>query len=319
LTGSELVLFPMKTKLIVILGPTAAGKSELALALAAAIDGEIVNADSQQVYRYLDIGTAKPSKADRERATHHLLDIVDPDEEFNVALYRRLATEGITQIDRRKRKVIVCGGTGLYLKTLTQGLFEGPGQDAEIRRELEEEIQRRGLASLYQRLAQIDPMAIATIHPNDRQRTVRALEVYRITGRPLSDWQKQHAFQERPFAALKIGVVREREELYALINRRCERMVEDGLLDEVRGLIERGYGLDLKPLRSVGYRQIGRVLIGAQELLPAIEEMKQETRRFAKRQLTWFRADKEIRWFHPQQKNEIFEMVREFLLESRAP
>jgi tRNA dimethylallyltransferase len=307
----------MKVKLIIILGPTAAGKSELALALAAAVDGEIVNADSQQVYRYLDIGTGKPSKADRERVAHHLIDIVNPDEEFNVALYRRLATEQIAQIDQRGGKCIVCGGSGLYLKALTQGLFEGPGQDAGIRRELEWEIERAGLASLYRRLAEVDPSVTSTIHPNDRQRTIRALEVYRMTGKPLSDWQREHGFQERPLAALKIGLCREREELYARINRRCERMVEGGLLQEVRGVMARGYGLHLKPLQSIGYRQMGQVLMGAQELLPAIEEMKQETRRFAKRQLTWFRADKEIRWFHPSQETEICQAVIEFFSTSR--
>jgi len=303
----------MKNKLVIILGPTAVGKSEVALELATAIDAEIVNADSQQVYRHLDIGTDKPSQAERERVAHHLIDIVEPDEEFNAALFRRLAAESIEQIFARKKNAIVCGGTGLYLKALTQGLFEGPGQDFQIRQALERQIEQEGIAPLYQRLTEIDPTVTSTIHPNDRQRTIRALEVYRLTGKPLSAWQSEHAFQEHPFDALKIGLNRQRSELYDLINRRSERMVEDGLLEEVRRLVARGYSLDLKPLRSVGYRQMGQVLLGQQELLKAIEEMKQETRHLAKRQLTWFRGDKEIHWFHPNQRTEIIEAVRSFL------
>jgi tRNA dimethylallyltransferase len=304
----------MKTKIVIVLGPTAAGKTELALELAQNIKGEIVNADSQQVYCYMDIGTGKPSQGDRERVCHHLIDIVNPDEEFNAAEYRRLATECIDEIHQRGANVVVCGGTGLYLKALTHGLFAGPGQDHDIRRVLDREISEQGLAPLYRRLVEIDPTATSTIHPNDRQRIIRAFEVYQSTGRPLSEWQKEHAFQDNPFDVLKIGLLRERTELYDLINRRSEQMIKDGLLDEVRGLVARGYGLDLKPLHSVGYRQMGEVIQGRKELPEALEEMKQETRHLAKRQLTWFRRDDEIRWYHPEkQRQEIFETVRQFL------
>jgi tRNA dimethylallyltransferase len=304
----------MKPKLVIIFGPTAVGKSEIALELATAMDAEIVNADSQQIYRYLDIGTGKPSPADRARVAHHLIDIVNPDEEFNAALFRRLATQSIEQIHARNKNVIVCGGTGLYLKALTQGLFEGPGQDAQIRQTLARQIEDEGQDSVYRELLRIDPSAAATIHQNDRQRTIRALEVFQLTGKALSEWQKEHAFQERPFDVLKIGLNRQRAELYDRINRRAERMVEDGLLEEVRSVVAKGYSLALKPLRSVGYRQMGQVLLGQQELLGAIEEMKQETRRLAKRQLTWVRADKEIRWFDPiEQRREIDEAIKKFL------
>jgi tRNA dimethylallyltransferase len=297
----------MRPKIVIVLGPTAVGKSEVALHLAKSLNGEIVNADSQQVYRLMDIGTGKPSKADRERIRHHLVDIVAPNEEFNAALFRRLATESIRQIHARGRNVIVCGGTGLYLKALTHGLFEGPGQDPEVRQALEQEITANGVASLYQRLERIDPTVGSSIHPNDRQRIVRALEVYRLTGRPLSEWQKEHGFQENPFEIFKIGLLRERAELYNFINLRCERMIEEGLLEEIRGLVERGFDLDLKPLRSVGYRQMGQVLRGTQSMNDAIEEMKQETRHLAKRQLTWFRRDDEIRWFHPEEQSKEIE------------
>ena len=303
-----------KPRLVIVLGPTAVGKSELALALAQRLDGEIVNADSQQVYRYMDIGTGKPSEPDRRRVPHHVIDVVNPDEEFNAAMYCRLANDAIDRLHRAGKTAVLCGGTGLYLKTLTQGLFAGPGQDRELRRSLEEEIKDKGLPVLYAQLVAIDQSVTVTIHPNDRQRIIRALEVYRITGKPLSAWQKEHAFQEEPYEVLKIGLLRERADLYDQINRRSERMIEDGLLEEVRGLLTRGFGLDLKPLRSVGYRQMGAVIRGELDLSEAAVEMKQETRHLAKRQLTWFRRDTEIRWYHPEkQKDEIFQAAKEFL------
>ena len=305
----------MKPKIVIVLGPTAVGKTELALAVAPKVNAEIVNADSQQVYRYLDIGTGKPSKPERERVRHHLIDVVNPDEDFNAARYRQLAAASIDEIHKRGAKVLVSGGTGLYLKALTGGLFSGPSQDTELRANLEREIAQIGLAALYDRLIATDPGANTKIHPNDRQRIIRALEVYQSTGRPLSEWQNEHRFQEEAFQVLKIGLARARDELYDLISRRSESMIRAGLLDEVRGLMERGYELDLKPLRSVGYRQMGEVIEGIKGLPEAIAEMKQETRRLAKRQLTWFRSDPEIRWFHPEkQEREIGELVQAFLL-----
>jgi tRNA dimethylallyltransferase len=305
----------MKPKIVIVLGPTAVGKTELALAVAQRVNAEIVNADSQQVYRYLDIGTGKPSKPERARVRHHLIDVVNPDEDFNAARYRQLAAASIDEIHKRGAKVLVSGGTGLYLKALTGGLFSGPSQDTELRANLEREIAQIGLAALYDRLIAIDPGANTKIHPNDRQRIIRGLEVYQSTGRPLSEWQNEHRFQEEAFQVLKIGLARSRAELYDLINRRSESMIRAGLLGEVRGLMERGYELDLKPLRSVGYRQMGEVIEGIKGLPEAMAEMKQETRRLAKRQLTWFRSDAEIRWFHPEkQEREIAELIEAFLL-----
>ena len=304
----------MKPKLLIVPGPTAVGKSEIALQLAPSINSEIVNADSQQVYRHMDIGTGKPSREAQQRVRHHLIDIVDPDEEFNAAFYRQLATAAIDDIQKRGKNVLVCGGTGLYLKALTHGLFMGPGQDTELRRGLEQELKENGLTALYQRLVEIDASVLSSIHPNDRQRIIRALEVYHSTGKPIGVWQKEHAFQEEPFEVLKIGLMRGRAELYDLINRRSEQMLESGLLDEVRGLVSRGYNLELKPLRSVGYRQIGEVLQGGKTVVEALDEMKQETRRLAKRQLTWYRADTDIHWYHPEkQQDEILGAARKFL------
>jgi tRNA dimethylallyltransferase len=303
-----------KPKVVIILGPTAVGKSALALDLATGVGGEIVNADSQQVYRYMDIGTGKPSDSERKGVRHHLIDVVNPDEEFNAALFRKLASAAVEEIQGRKKNPLVCGGTGLYLKALTQGLFTGPGQDPEIRRSLDEEISQNGLRAVYQRLVAIDRTVTATIHPNDRQRIIRAIEVYESTGRPLSHWQKEHSFSEDPFEVLKIGLVRERAELYEHIDRRSERMIKDGLLEEVQGLVARGFALTLKPLRSVGYRQMGALIEGKVALAEAVEEMKRETRRLAKRQLTWFRGDEAIRWYHPEkQRQEIFQAVNGFL------
>jgi tRNA dimethylallyltransferase len=304
----------MKPKLVIVLGPTAVGKSEVVLELAPQRNAEIINADSQQVYRQMDIGTAKPSSKLRKRIPHHVIDVVDPDQEFNAAKYRELATASIHDIRKRGKQAIVCGGTGLYIKALTRGLFVGPAQNARIRAALTLEAEGSGLRPLYERLERVDPAATSWIHPNDRQRIIRALEVYELTGKPMSEWQKEHGFNEGPFEALKIGMVRDRAELYSLIDQRSDRMIEEGLVDEVKGLCEKGYGLGLKPLRSVGYKHVGFFLEGQMTLKDAVSLMKRDTRRLAKRQLTWFRSDKEIRWFHPElERAKIEGLVEEFL------
>ncbi len=304
----------MKPKIIIILGPTGVGKSEVAIEVALEVGGEIINADSQQVYRTMDIGTGKPAPEQRQKVRHYLIDIVDPDEEFNAALFRQRALKSIEEICSRGRNVILCGGTGLYIRALTHGLFIGPSKDPGIRNRIGQEVKEKGLGSLYQRLQEADPDAASSIHPNDRQRIIRALEVFAVTGKGMSQWQREHGFKENPFESLKIGLNREREELYDLINRRCEEMVSHGLADEVRGLVDRGYSLDLKPLQSVGYRHIGLYLSGAVSLEDALSLMKRDTRHLAKRQLTWFRSDKEVRWFHPErERGEILEAVKGFL------
>ncbi|MEX0801795.1 MAG: tRNA (adenosine(37)-N6)-dimethylallyltransferase MiaA [Candidatus Binatia bacterium] len=304
----------MKPKLVVVLGPTAVGKSDVVLDLAAQIDAEIISADSQQVYRHMDIGTAKPSTEQRKNIPHHLIDIIEPDEEFNAAMFRRLAADSAKQIAGRGKQIIVCGGTGLYIKALTRGLFVGPGRDPQIRKALQSEIAEKGIGALYQRLEQVDPAAAFSIHPNDRQRITRALEVYQLSGRKISEWQKEHAFREGAFDVLKIGFNRPRRELYDLIDRRCEHMIQAGLVDEVKGLVAKGYSLNLKPMQSVGYRHAGLFLQGEMALDDAVALMKRDTRRLAKRQLTWFRSDKEICWFHPEaERKNIEAATREFL------
>jgi tRNA dimethylallyltransferase len=304
----------MKPKLLIVTGPTAVGKSQLVSELAAELDGEIINADSQQVYRQMDIGTAKPSREERNLIRHHVIDVVDPDEAFNVAMFRQLATASAGDIRQRGHRVLLCGGTGLYIKALTRGLFPVPAQDPALRTALNLAAEARGLPGLYQELRRVDPSAASWIHANDRQRIVRALEVYRLTGKPISQWQQDHAFNENPFETLKIGLGRERAELYDRIDRRCDRMIEAGLIDEVEGLLDKGYSLDLKPLQSVGYRQAGLFLQGQMTLQHALSVMKRETRRLAKRQLTWLRGDKEMCWFHPEaERSKIRPIVKAFL------
>jgi tRNA dimethylallyltransferase len=303
----------VKPKLVIILGPTAVGKSDIAIDAAARVEAEIISADSQQVYRFMDIGTAKPSKEQRQKIAHHLIDIVDPDEEFNAALFRNLAIERANQIAASGKNIIVCGGTGLYIKALTRGLFVGPGRDAQIRQALQFQMDEYGIGALYQRLERIDPAAALRIHPHDRQRIIRALEVYQSTGRNISEWQNHHRFNDLAFDVLKLGVNRQRGDLYQRIERRCDSMMEAGLIDEVNGLMEKGYRLDLKSMQSLGYRHAGLVLGSRMSFDKALSLMKRDTRRLAKRQLTWFHGDPEVQWFDAEHgRSRVEEAIKKF-------
>ena len=303
----------MKPKLVVVLGPTAVGKSDTVLDLAAQFGAEIISADSQQVYRHMDIGTAKPTREQREAIPHHLIDIVEPDEDFNAAMFRNLAIETASKLADRGKRIIVCGGTGLYIKALTKGLFAGPGRDPQIRQALESEIEQHGIGPLYQRLEEVDSTSARRIHLHDRQRITRALEVYQATGRTISEWQNQHGFNDLLFTVLKIGLDRQRAELYERIDRRCDHMIQAGLVNEVKGLVAKGYGLDLKPMQSVGYRHAGLFLRARMSMDNALDLMKRDTRRLAKRQLTWFRSDREIHWFDPErERSNIEDTARRF-------
>ena len=284
---------------VAIVGPTAAGKSEVALALAAEIGGEIVSADSRQVYRCLDIGTAKPSAAERASVPHHLLDVVDPDVTFDAARYRELAHTAVEAIHARGRPVIICGGTGLYLRALLRGLFRGPARSPELRARLHALEERDGPGALHRLLTAADPAAAARLHPHDLLRVVRALEVLELTGRPISAWQAEHRFGDRGVRALVLGCARPREELAARIEVRCRAMLAAGLLDEIRGLWARGYGPELPSLRSVGYGEMGAYLRGECDRASAFDAFARATRRLAKRQRAWFRAESAILWFHP--------------------
>lgn len=298
-----------KERIVIIAGPTASGKSALSIDLALEFNGEIVSADSMQVFRHMDIGTAKPSKEDMRRVPHHLVDIVEPTGGYTAAQFRGDAITAITGIRSRGRNPFVIGGTGLYIKALTQGLFPGPKADPDLRKTLEKD----GRDALYERLKQIDPETAASIHPNNRVRVIRALEVYVLTGTPISTFRKDHGFRDELFECLKIGLDCPREALYKRIDERVDRMIEAGLLEETKRLFEAGFGWDLKPMLGLGYKEMAMFLRGECALPEAIALLKRNTRRYAKRQLTWFKADPEIKWFAPDEKKGIFEAVKGLL------
>ena len=279
-----------------IVGPTGVGKSAAAMALAARLDAEIVNADSRQVYRGMDIGTAKPGAEDRRRVPHHLLDLRELSEPLDVAEFLKLARAAIAEVAARGRNPIVVGGSGFYLRVLRGGIFAGPPAAPEVRRELEALAAERGVEYLHGRLAEVDAAAAARIGHRDLYRIVRALEVFRLTGQPISVHQRGHRFAAREYETLTVGLAAERKRLYEAINRRFDEMVARGMVEEVRRLLAAGYDPDKPPLKTVGYRQIAAAVRGEMTLLEAVELAKRDTRRLAKRQLTWFRADSEIVW-----------------------
>lgn len=302
-----------RPRVIAIMGPTAVGKTWLVSQLTKDLGGEIVNADSVQIYRFMDIGTAKPTMADRAEVAHHLVDIVDPDHDFDASRYSQLAREVIANLARQGKPAIVVGGTGLYLKAIFHGLFPGAPSDQLVRQRLRREAEKKGGAELYRRLQRIDPITAQRVHPHDLFRIIRALEVWECKGQPISALQSDHNFKDRPFLPLKIGLRRPRPELYERINRRVEEMMAQGLLEEVRALLSRGYGPNLKSLQALGYRHMVQHLINGVDISEAVRTMKRDTRRYAKRQMTWFRRDQEINWFHPQQMEDIFRFAERFL------
>lgn len=281
-------------ELIVICGPTASGKTSLALELSRSFDIEVISADSRQVYRHMDIGTAKATSEEREKLPHHLIDVVDPDEEFSAADFEKLGRQAVEQIRSRSRLPVVVGGTGLYIQALTGGLAGVPSADPALRSELNAFAEQHGDEALYRRLQQSDPALATTVHFRNRVRIVRALEVYELSGRPLSDWQREHAFADRPYRTLTIGLCPPRELLYRRIEERTLAMIEEGLVAETRALLGRGYAPDLKAMQTLGYREIIEYLQGGISLEEAIELIQRRTRRYAKRQLTWFRRDENL-------------------------
>lgn len=275
-------------RVLVVTGPTAAGKSELAVELAEALDGEIVGADSRQVYRFMDVGTAKPTFEQRARARHHLVDIVDPDEEHDVAAWRSAALEALASIHARCRRPIVCGGTGLYLRSLMQGLFAGPPADLAVRGRLQAEPS----ADLHARLAAVDSASALRIHANDRLRMIRALEVFETTGRPLSLWLAEHRLCEKPFEVLILEVDADREGLRERIAMRSRAMVAAGLVEELGCLWER-YPATTRAFDAIGYRQAAECLLGQLDRTELADAVSLATVQYAKRQRTWIRGQME--------------------------
>jgi tRNA dimethylallyltransferase len=289
-----------RPRLVCLVGPTASGKTALALELGERLGAEVVSADSRQAYRRLDIGTAKPTAAERRRVPHHCLDLVEPGERLDVARFRAAATAAIADVHRRGRAALVVGGTGLYVRALLGGLCGAPPAVPAVRAALEAQVAAEGAEVLHRRLAATDPAAAARIHPRDAVRLVRALEVVLASGRPLSAWQAAHRFADAPYDALVIGLVRPVADLDARIAARAAAMVEAGFPDEVRALVARGLAADAPGLEAVGYREMRACLDGRLSLPAALAAIVLATRRFAKRQRTWFRHEPAVVWRHPE-------------------
>jgi tRNA dimethylallyltransferase len=302
-----------RPRVVILLGPTGVGKSKLVLEWAEELGGEIISADSMQVYRHMDIGTAKPTLDDQRRVHHHLIDLVTPDEPFHAAFYRTLGRKTIDQLHQDGKPIWVVGGTGLYIKTLTQGLFSSPKIDPRLRETLKQEAREKGTSFLYERLKGADAKTASHLHPHDLFRIVRALEVFDSTGVPISFYREQHHFGERPYITLKIGLETNREKLYHRIEERVDQMLEKGFLQEVEGLIAMGYGPELKPMQSLGYKQMAQFLSKEMEWEETVRQMKRDTRRYAKRQLTWFKADREVQWWDESaDRKKIFLEIKSF-------
>ena len=288
----------MPPKILVVSGPTASGKTALAVELALAHNGEVVSADSMQIYRRMDIGTAKPTREEMRGVPHHMLDVADPEEDFSVARYVELAAACVDGILARGKLPIVAGGTGLYIDSLLSGrTFARFDPDSPLRRELEEELARRGGAALLEELARVDPDTAARLHPNDGKRIVRALEVYRSTGTTLTEHNAMTRSLPLRYDALTLTLAfQRREDMWARIDRRVDQMMAGGLVDEVRALLDSGVPDRCTAMQAIGYKEMAAALRGDGDTARAAEEIKLRSRQYAKRQLTWFRRDPAARW-----------------------
>jgi tRNA dimethylallyltransferase len=308
---------PKRDSVVVVAGPTAAGKSGIAIELALRFGGEIVNADSMQVYQGLDIGTAKPSLVERARVPHHLLDVVPPNVVYSAGRYSREARVAAAQIHARRGVVFLTGGTGLYIRAFLEGLIHDGDPDPELRAQLEREAKRAAgegdPGRLYMRLTALDPEAARRIHPNDLRRTVRALELVTHAGVPASQLRARHHFGDRPFRVLYLVLDPGRDVLDERIDARAEAMISAGLLQECRALRARGHGADLRPMQAIGYRHLMSVVDGQDTLENALVGMRRDTRQFARRQRTWFRSVPDAVWLMPDDSQAIESRVRAFV------
>jgi len=300
-------------KLIIVSGPTCSGKSALAVVLASIVGGEIINADSMQVYRGMDIGTAKLSISERKGIPHHLIDIINPDQEFNAALFLVHTLPIIKDLHSKKIPIIVVGGTGLYVRALLGGLFNCPPSDLELRKNLWEECEKQGPSFLYEKLSRLDRNAADRIHPMDKVRIIRALEIIHLTGYQFSELTRKHGFSNKQFSPLNLCLHVDRHILYSRINRRTISMIDSGFINEVEVLLQMGYDPNLKSMQAIGYRHIVGYLKDKWNFNETIRLIQRDTRRYAKRQLTWLRADPDIIWVNPDDTTEIINKVMTFI------
>ncbi|MDP2647122.1 MAG: tRNA (adenosine(37)-N6)-dimethylallyltransferase MiaA [Desulfobacterales bacterium] len=308
---------PTKPKIVVICGPTGVGKTAVAVDLAPLFHGEIIGADSMQVYRHMDIGTAKPGARELKAVPHHMIDMVDPDGAVDAARYAQTARNKITDLHRRHVLPFVVGGTGLYIKALLHGLFAAREVAPEIRSRLKAEAALLGSKALHRRLCECDPQAAEKIHAHDAYRIIRALETFEATGKPLSGYHNEHRFAGNPYSVLKIGLTLDRKTLYERIEKRTERMMAAGFIDEVKNLMAMGYAPGLNSMQALGYRHISGYLAGRWSEEEMLRTLTRDTRRYAKRQLTWFKKDAAVIWKQPDQTEDIKHLVENFLRRGR--
>jgi tRNA dimethylallyltransferase len=303
-----------KPKVLVVVGPTASGKTALGVALAKKLDGEIISADSMQIYKYMNIGTAKVTLEEMLGVPHHLVDCVSPDEEFSVAKYKAAALEAIEAILSKGKLPIIIGGTGLYINSLSLPWdFQKKDSNEKIRWRLTAEAEVLGKEALYARLKSVDPVTAEIVHPNNLNRIIRALEIYELTGKPKSHFDEETKKQEVPYDYIMLGLDWDREKLYDRINRRVDQMIEEGLIDETKMLVERGYDWNLTALKAIGYKELRPYLEGESSLAEAVTILKRDSRHYAKRQMTWFRKDERIKWLKMSETRDLKTLVEECL------
>jgi tRNA dimethylallyltransferase len=303
-----------RPNVIVIVGPTSSGKTYLSLKLSKRIPSEIISADSRQIYKFLDIGTAKPSKLQLKRITHHLIDILDPSENYDASIFEKDAEKIIDEIQNKNKITIVVGGSGLYVKALIDGIFDTAENDEEYRKELLQIRKEFGNEFLYEELKKVDPESAAKMLPQNWKRVIRALEVFHTTGEPIwKHHQKQSSSKEKIYIFKQFGLNWDRKILYENIDRRVDEMIKNGFVDEVKNILFKGYNKNLNSLNSVGYKEIIQHMEGEISLERAIELIKRNTRHYAKRQMTWFRKDARIEWFDIKELSDLDQFVEQIV------